>query len=96
MIGSDHLYFYDAIAPIVAADSLHHDRLFRASRYGKGGDDYLNCPLTEEEYGRFRRNLLDAGTIELRDFERPLFFEGLPCRSRRSRAAAKTPCASDR
>lgn len=76
LIGSDHLYFYDAIAPIVSADSLDHDRLFRASRYGKGGDDYLNCPLSKEEYRRFRRSLLDAGTIELRDFERPLFFEG--------------------
>ncbi len=76
LIGSDHLYFYDAIAPIVAGDSLDHDRLFRASRYGKGGDDYLNCPLGEEGYRGFRRALLEAGTIELRDFERPLFFEG--------------------
>lgn len=76
LIGTDHLYFYDAIAPIVTGESLDHDRLFRASRYGKGGDDYLNCPLGEEEYGRFRRSLLEADTIELREFERPLFFEG--------------------
>ena len=76
LIGADHLYFYDAIAPIVTGESLDHDRLFRASRYGKGGDDYLNCPLSEEEYRRFRRSLLEADTIELREFERPLFFEG--------------------
>ena len=76
LIGSDHLYFYDAIAPIVTGESLDHGRLFRASRYGKGGDDYLNCPLDEEEYRRFHRSLLEAGTIELREFERPLFFEG--------------------
>ncbi len=76
LIGTDHLYFYDAIAPIVTGDSLDHDRLFRASRYGKGGDDYLNCPLDETEYRSFHRELLEAGTIELREFERPLFFEG--------------------
>lgn len=76
LIGTDHLYFYDAIAPIVTGDSLDHDRLFRASRYGKGGDDYLNCPLDETEYRTFHRELLEANTIELRDFERPLFFEG--------------------
>ena len=76
LIGTDHLYFYDAIAPIVTDDSLDHDRLFRASRYGKGGDDYLNCPLDEREYRSFRDALLQANTIELREFERPLFFEG--------------------
>ncbi len=76
LIGADHLYFYDAIAPIVTGESLDQDRLFRASRYGKGGDDYLNCPLGEEEYRGFRRSLLEADTIELREFERPLFFEG--------------------
>ena len=76
LIGADHLYFYDAIAPIVTGDSLDLDRLFRASRYGKGGDDYLNCPLDEAEYRSFHQSLLEAGTIELREFERPLFFEG--------------------
>ncbi len=76
VIGADHLYFYDAIAPIVTGDSLDNDQLFRASRYGKGGDDYLNCPLDEDAYRRFHRRLLEADTIELREFERPLFFEG--------------------
>lgn len=76
LIGGDHLYFYDAIAPIVTGDSLDNDLLFRASRYGKGGDDYLNCPLDKPAYRQFRRRLLEADTIELREFERPLFFEG--------------------
>ncbi len=76
IIGADHLYFYDAIAPIVAGDSLDHDRLFRASRYGKGGSDYLNSPLGVGDYRAFRNELLEAETIELREFERPLFFEG--------------------
>ena len=76
LIGADHLYFYDAIAPIVTGDSLNNEVLFRASRYGKGGDDYLNCPLNELEYRSFHRRLLKADTIELREFERPLFFEG--------------------
>jgi len=76
LIGADHLYFYDAIAPIVTGDSLNDEVLFRASRYGKGGDDYLNCPLDELEYRSFHRRLLEADTIELREFERPLFFEG--------------------
>ena len=76
LIGADHLYFYDAIAPIVTGDSLNNDLLFRASRYGKGGDDYLNSPLDETEYRSFHRQLLEADTIELREFERPLFFEG--------------------
>ena len=76
LIGADHLYFYDAIAPIVTGDSLNNEVLFRASRYGKGGDDYLNCPLDELEYRSFHRRLLEADTIELREFERPLFFEG--------------------
>jgi len=76
LIGADHLYFYDAIAPIVTGDSLDENVLFRASRWGKGGDDYLNCPLDRSQYEAFRRRLLEAKTIELRDFERPLFFEG--------------------
>src|SRR5437660_12198035 len=50
LTGDDQLYFYDAIAPIVAADSVDPSIAFRAARYGKGGDDYLNCPLDEEQY----------------------------------------------
>jgi len=74
--GEDHLYFYDALAPIVSAESLNFERLFRASRYGKGEDAYLNCPLTEEEYYTFYRALREADTYIGHEFDRPGFFEG--------------------
>jgi methylenetetrahydrofolate--tRNA-(uracil-5-)-methyltransferase len=70
------LYFYDAISPIVSADSIDHDIVFAATRYGKGGADYLNCPLTEEEYQRFREALLKGERYPLHDFEEPKYFEG--------------------
>ena len=57
-LGEEHLYFYDAISPIVTADSIDMELAFRAARYGKGGDDYLNLPLTREEYYRFVDALL--------------------------------------
>ena len=77
LLGDEHLYFYDAIAPIVEAESLDHDRLFWASRYGKGsGDDYLNAPLTRNEYLAFHQAVLDAEVLPLHDFEAKLFFEG--------------------
>lgn len=73
----DRLYFYDAIAPIVAADSLDMNKVFAASRYGKGdGDDYLNCPLNEEEYLRFVDELLKGEKVPARDFEKVVHFEG--------------------
>lgn len=73
----DRLYFYDAIAPIVAADSLDMSKVFAASRYGKGdGDDYLNCPLNEDEYLRFIDELNRGGKIPARDFEKVVHFEG--------------------
>ncbi len=77
----DHLYFYDAIAPIVSADSLDMSIAFRASRYERGDEaegDYINCPMNREEYERFVDAVLAADTIELRDFELndPHFFEG--------------------
>lgn len=79
--GEEHLYFYDAISPIVTADSINMDIAFRASRYARGDEaegDYTNCPMTKEEYERFVDALLAADTIPLRDFELedPLFFEG--------------------
>lgn len=76
LLGSEHLYFYDSIAPIVEADSLDESRLFRASRYGKGGDDYLNAPLDEGEYLAFHRAIVEAEVSPLHDFEKELFFEG--------------------
>jgi len=80
LLGTEHLYFYDAIAPTVYAETINMAVAFRASRYGRGeGDegDYINCPLTEDEYHRFVAALLEAETITLRDFERedPRFFE---------------------
>ncbi|HET7747537.1 MAG TPA: methylenetetrahydrofolate--tRNA-(uracil(54)-C(5))-methyltransferase (FADH(2)-oxidizing) TrmFO [Vicinamibacteria bacterium] len=75
-VGRDHLYFYDAVSPVVEADTIDMDRVFRASRYGKGGDDYLNCPLTAEEYRAFYEALTTAECATLHDFEKEFFFEG--------------------
>lgn len=75
IFGDRRLYFYDAIAPIVAADSLNMERIFRASRYGRG-DDYLNCPLSEEEYNRFVQELAGAEVYPGHEFEQIPFFEG--------------------
>jgi methylenetetrahydrofolate--tRNA-(uracil-5-)-methyltransferase len=73
----DRLYFYDAIAPIVSAESLDMTKVFAASRYGKGdGDDYLNCPLNEAEYFCFVENLVAAEKVPGRDFEKVIHFEG--------------------
>ncbi len=72
----DTLYFYDAAAPIVSAESIDQKIAFRQSRYGRGGDDYLNCPLNEEEYEKFRSALTQADRVELPDFEREIVFEG--------------------
>jgi methylenetetrahydrofolate--tRNA-(uracil-5-)-methyltransferase len=72
-----YLYFYDAIAPIVAAESIDFSKAFRASRYGKGdGDDYLNCPLDEEQYRTFVDELLKAEKVEPKSFEKVVHFEG--------------------
>jgi methylenetetrahydrofolate--tRNA-(uracil-5-)-methyltransferase len=75
--GRDYLYFFDAISPIVDADSIDLSKVFRASRYGKGGEDYLNCPLTETEYDAFHQALLSAAEAPTHDFEKEIFyFEG--------------------
>ena len=72
---TEHLYFFDAISPVVDADSINHEVVFRAARYGKGGDDYINCPLNEEEYGRFYEALTGAESVPLHEFERTPYFE---------------------
>jgi len=74
--GNDHLFFYDAISPIVTADSINFQKAFKASRYGKGGNDYVNCPMDEEEYYRFVDALNQAERIAIRSFERRYLFEG--------------------
>jgi methylenetetrahydrofolate--tRNA-(uracil-5-)-methyltransferase len=102
MVGSDHLYFYDAVSPIVLAESLDMRKVFRASRWGRslrgdvrrggasdgpdpsppacgvddGEGDYLNCPLTEQEYNRFYDALVSAESATVHDFEKEIFFEG--------------------
>ncbi|MCB9378724.1 MAG: methylenetetrahydrofolate--tRNA-(uracil(54)-C(5))-methyltransferase (FADH(2)-oxidizing) TrmFO [Holophagales bacterium] len=77
LLGSEYLYFYDAIAPIVEAESLDETKLFRASRWGKGeGDDYLNAPFDRAGYEAFHRAVVEAETTPLHDFEQRLFFEG--------------------
>lgn len=79
--GQTHLYFYDALCPIIEAHSIDQTIAFRQSRYDNGEleeGDYLNCPMTEAEYDHFYHALVEAETAELRDFERedPHFFEG--------------------
>jgi methylenetetrahydrofolate--tRNA-(uracil-5-)-methyltransferase len=76
LLGEESLYFYDSIAPIVDGESLDMAELFWASRYGKGGEDYLNCPLDRDAYLAFHRDLLEAELAPLHDFEKHLFFEG--------------------
>ncbi|MBI5966372.1 MAG: methylenetetrahydrofolate--tRNA-(uracil(54)-C(5))-methyltransferase (FADH(2)-oxidizing) TrmFO [Deltaproteobacteria bacterium] len=75
LTGEESLYFYDAISPIVDGESLNKNVVFRASRYGEG-NDYINCPMTPEEYYRFVDQLLKGEKVPYRDFERPVHFEG--------------------
>jgi methylenetetrahydrofolate--tRNA-(uracil-5-)-methyltransferase len=90
MVGGDHLYFYDAISPIVLAQSIDMTKVFRASRWDRslrgagreacgaddGQGDYLNCPLTREEYDRFYDALVNAESATVHDFDKERFFEG--------------------
>ncbi len=76
-LGERQLAYYDAIAPVVLAESLDWGKVFRASRYDKGGDDaYVNCPLSEEEYDAFLAAVLEAEKSEAHDFEDVRYFEG--------------------
>lgn len=76
LTGGEGLYFYDAAAPIVAGDSLDMNIVYRASRYGKGDDDYLNCPMDRETYEAFWHELVHAETAPVREFEKEIYFEG--------------------
>lgn len=73
--GDSQLYFYDAIAPIVAADSIDMSIAFKAARYGKGGDDYINCPFDREQYETFYNALVEAKSVPLKRFEDTNWFE---------------------
>ncbi len=74
--GSDGLYFYDAAAPVLTRESIDFDKVFFGARYGRGTADYINCPMTREEYDTFYRELVNAETAELKKFENQKVFEG--------------------
>ena len=76
LIGQEYLYFYDALSPIVDANSIDYDKAFFASRYGKGDADYLNCPMDEKQYYEFIRELNAAEKVPIASFEKPVYFEG--------------------
>lgn len=79
LLKSDYLHFFDAAAPIVTADSLDYDKVYRASRYDKGGADYLNCPFyTKEEYVAFWKALCNAESAPVKDFEHDVFEACMP------------------
>ncbi len=75
-LGGEYLHFFDAAAPIVTLESLDMSKAYRASRYGKGDDDYINCPMTEDEYNVFYENLINAETAELHGADNKTVFEG--------------------
>lgn len=76
LTGSDYFYFYDAISPIVDAATIDHSKVFKASRYGEGEGDYLNCPLTEARYEEFWAAVRAAELVPVREFEDFRVFEG--------------------
>jgi len=76
LIGQNYLYFYDALSPIVDAQSIDYDKAFFASRYGKGDADYLNCPLDKKQYQALVSELNQAKKVPLQSFEKPIYFEG--------------------
>ncbi len=76
LTGEDGLSFYDAAAPIVTEESIDKDKVFRAARYDRGTADYINCPMTKDEYEAFYSELINAQTAELKDFENSKVFEG--------------------
>lgn len=76
IIGDDYLHFFDAAAPIVTYDSINMDKAFKAARYGKGTEDYINCPMNREEYEIFYNEIIKAELAEVKDFEKNMVFEG--------------------
>jgi methylenetetrahydrofolate--tRNA-(uracil-5-)-methyltransferase len=75
LTGADHLFFYDSISPIVEADSIDMSRVYLAARYDKGSADYINCPMTKEEYDRFYDALVAAQSVEGHEWEKLNYFE---------------------
>ena len=76
IIQEDLIYFYDAISPVISGSSINEEIAFRASRYDKGGADYINCPMGKEEYEHFYNTLIAADKATLREFEEIPYFEG--------------------
>ena len=76
IVGQKYLYFYDALSPIIDANTIDYDKAFFASRYGKGEDDYLNCPMDAEQYRKFVHELNLAEKVPFASFEKPIYFEG--------------------
>ncbi len=74
--GAEHLFFYDSISPIVEAESIDMSKVYLAARYDKGSADYINCPMSKEEYDRFYDALLAAQSVEAKDWEKLNYFEG--------------------
>jgi len=78
VLGEDYLYFYDAAAPIIEADSINMDVCYRKSRYDKGDADYINCPMNEEEFELWYHELIHAKEVEVKDFEMKVFEGCMP------------------
>lgn len=76
--GEDYLHFFDAAAPIVMYESIDHNITYKAARYGKGGADYINCPMTKEQYEAFWTELVNGETAELKEFENNVFEGCMP------------------
>jgi methylenetetrahydrofolate--tRNA-(uracil-5-)-methyltransferase len=76
LVGEESLYFYDAAAPIVTYESISMEKAFKAARYGRGSEDYINCPMNREEYEHFWNELVMAEVAEVKEFEREILFEG--------------------
>jgi len=76
IVGNRYLFFFDAAAPIVTYESIDKEKVFRASRYGRGTEDYLNCPMSKEQYDLFWNELVNAEAVEMKDFEDDRVFEG--------------------
>lgn len=76
LTGQDYFYFYDAAAPLISKESVDMSKAYRASRYGKGTADYINCPMDKEEYEKFWQELTTAELAPIKEFEKAKFFEG--------------------
>lgn len=76
LIGESYLHFFDAAAPIVTFESIDMNKAFKAARYGRGTEDYINCPMNREEYDAFWNELVNAELADVKDFEKEIVFEG--------------------